>query len=81
MVLRLNEFLADAPGFRSRKTCYDPKANTWIDFVEWKTMEHALAGFNDFSKTDLCQQFVAIADPAFNLMHHAEVVQEFHASR
>lgn len=48
MVLRLNGFLADAPGFLSRKTCYELKASTWIDFVERETREHALGWFRRF---------------------------------
>ncbi len=77
MVLRLNEFLKDASGFGSRKTFYDEKSEVWIDLVEWETMGNAIAGFAAFSRTDLCQDFTEVVDPHFNLMHHADVVQEF----
>lgn len=57
IALRLNDVLAETPGFRSRTTCYDEKSDTWIDLVEWGMMEHALVGFEELVNSSKVHEF------------------------
>ncbi|WP_112664255.1 hypothetical protein [Microvirga flavescens] len=77
VALGLNEFLRTAPGFKTRSTYYDDKSDVWIDVVEWETMELALQALDDFSKSPSFAEFVKLADPDFNLMHHGNLIQTF----
>ena len=77
--LDLNEFLKTAPGFKVRRTYYDRKADIWIDVAEWETMEHAMQGLEGFAKSESFGRFMKLADPGFNLMHHAELIDVFAA--
>jgi len=79
VTLGLNEFLRTAPGFKTRSTYYDEKSNVWIDVVEWETMELALKALEDFSKSPSFEEFVKLADPEFNLMHHGHLIETFTA--
>ncbi|WP_230531083.1 hypothetical protein [Microvirga roseola] len=75
--LSLNEFLRTAPGFKIRKTYYDDEKDVWIDVVEWETMEQALQALEDFPKSPSFAEFIKLADPDFNHMHHGNLIQTF----
>ena len=79
VTLGLNEFLRTAQGFRTRSTYYDDKNDVWIDVVEWATMENALQALGDFSKSPSFDEFMKLADPDFNLMHHGNLIQTYKA--
>lgn len=79
VALGFDEFLRTAPGFKLRKTYYDDKSDVWIDVVEWETMEHALQALDDFARSPSFDAFANLVDPAFNHMHHAQLIHSFKA--
>lgn len=57
-----NEVLSKQRGFISWKVLAD--GDTWVDLVEWETMEDALqAESNDNEPSPIAQKFYAFIDP------------------
>lgn len=75
-----DDFLRGVPGFVERRTLFDDATRTWIDLVEWRSMEEAHAAAGKFAECHAARAFEAIGDPSFLHVFHGRVVRRFAAS-
>lgn len=69
-----DDFLHAMPGFMRRQTLFDAGSSTWIDLVEWRSMEDATAAAAQFAACPAAATFAEIGDPSFMHMFHATTV-------
>lgn len=74
-----DDFLRGMPGFLERRTLHDAASRTWIDLVEWRSMEDATAAAAQFAACPASRTYEEIGDPSFMHMFHATVVRRFAA--
>ena len=69
----LNAILPQVEGFRKRQLAYDAESTTWIDIVNWSSIETAREASQKVMESDECSLMFQMIDESSVKMHHFSV--------
>ncbi len=67
-------WLEKQPGFLSRRVAHDPKEDTWVDTIEWRSAEDAERAMAAYAEAPFAAELNGVIDEAsFRCLHAVPV--------